>query len=256
MSSITDFNVEQYDRCLSDTHSALSMVLRLEKTCNMRPPKIQEEENLDLDRIIKPIFKKKGSPDNPDNYRGITLQSCGAKLFTACVNKRLTDYIDSTGQLGEEQAGFREEYSVRQGENLSPLLYALYLNDFESSLSRGYNGMDMCLKEINEKFSSIDIERFLLIYALLYADDTIVMDESPKELQNALNKVKEYFDIWKLQINVSKTKIVEFSRGKYRNVTNSKYGEESIEIVEDYVYLGTTFNYNGKMDKAIKKQVI
>ena len=49
MSGIIDFNVEQYDSCLSDTHSALSMVLRLEGRCYMQRPGIQEEENLDLD---------------------------------------------------------------------------------------------------------------------------------------------------------------------------------------------------------------
>ena len=99
------------------------------------------------------------------------------------------------------------------------------------------------------------LKYFLRIYVLLYADDTIVMAESPEELQIALDKVKEYCDTWKLQINVSKTKVVIFSRGKVRNVPNFKYGEENIDVVDDYVYLGTTFNYNGKMDKAINKQV-
>ena len=78
--------------------------------------------------MIKPIFKRKGSPDDPDNYRGITLLSCVAKLFTACINARLTNYIESTGQLGEEQAGFREGYSTLDHIFVLHSLVNLYLH--------------------------------------------------------------------------------------------------------------------------------
>ena len=61
--------------------------------------------------IILPIYKKKGLPTDPDNYRGITLLSCVGKLFTACINHRLSLYIDDD-ILGKEQAGFREGYST------------------------------------------------------------------------------------------------------------------------------------------------
>ena len=33
------------------------------------------------------------------------------------------------------------------------------------------------------------------------------------------------------------------------------YGHKHIEVVDDYVYLGCTFNYNGNFHKAIAKQV-
>ncbi len=78
--------------------------------------------------VIKPIFKNKGSIDDPDNYRGITLLSCLGKLFTNCINKRLTDYIESTGTLGEEQAGFREGYSTCDHIFVLNSLIELYLS--------------------------------------------------------------------------------------------------------------------------------
>ena len=58
--------------------------------------------------LIIPIFKKKGSPHDPNNYRGITLLSCLCKLFTLCINVRLNLYVTRRGIIGEEQSAFRE----------------------------------------------------------------------------------------------------------------------------------------------------
>ena len=43
--------------------------------------------------LIMPLYKNKGSKDDPDNYRGITLLSCLGKLFTACLNNRISEYV-------------------------------------------------------------------------------------------------------------------------------------------------------------------
>ena len=61
---------------------------------------------------ILPIYKNKGDINDPDNYRGITILSCFGKLFTAVLNKRLSDYLESMGLLIEEHAGFRKHYSI------------------------------------------------------------------------------------------------------------------------------------------------
>ena len=62
--------------------------------------------------MIKPLYKGKGSPESPDNYRGITLLSCVGKLFTAVLNERVVTFIESNNMLGEEHAGFRAGYST------------------------------------------------------------------------------------------------------------------------------------------------
>ena len=67
---------------------------------------------------------------------------------------------------------------VRQGENLSPLLFAIYLNDYEYFLSTHYSGLDMCSAEIRNKLSDDAIAVFFRWYVLLYEDDTIVIAET------------------------------------------------------------------------------
>ena len=62
--------------------------------------------------LLKPIYKGKGSKDDVDNYRGITLLSCMGKLFTGLLNERITNYLNCTGLIGDEQAGFRSGHSI------------------------------------------------------------------------------------------------------------------------------------------------
>ena len=62
--------------------------------------------------MIKPLFKNKGSPKDPSNYRAITILSCFGKLFTSILNKRISDFIENNQILGCEQAGFRKNHST------------------------------------------------------------------------------------------------------------------------------------------------
>jgi len=45
--------------------------------------------------IIVPIYKD-GDRSNPDNYRGITLLSVVGKLYTAIINERLSEWLETT----------------------------------------------------------------------------------------------------------------------------------------------------------------
>ena len=120
---------------------------------------------------------------------------------------------------------------VRQGENLSPLLFSIFLNDFQKTLSEKYNGLSE-INTLSRVLSTDEMEFFINMYVLLYADDTLVLAESPNELQNALNEVHSYCQKWGLRISndktkgKSKTRIVIFSKGKVKTKYNFKMGEE------------------------------
>ena len=47
---------------------------------------------------------------NPDNYRGITINSCLSKLFSQLMNERLTKYINQNDLIQPNQIGFKKDY--------------------------------------------------------------------------------------------------------------------------------------------------
>ena len=58
------------------------------------------------------IYKHKGDPKQPENYRPITLLSCECKLFTSVLNNRRESFIKEHNILLENQASFRKDYST------------------------------------------------------------------------------------------------------------------------------------------------
>ena len=98
---------------------------------------------------------------------------------------------------------FESSFGVRQGENLSPLLFSLYLNDLKKSLTANYAGLHTVCEDA-EKLSDEYVTVFLKLYILLYADDTAILAESPSELQAALDAMHDYCKTWDLSLKISK----------------------------------------------------
>jgi len=61
--------------------------------------------------VIIPIHKK-GSQSDPNNYRGITLTSCFAKLFTVILNIRLKSWAEENDIMSDAQYGFKNNFST------------------------------------------------------------------------------------------------------------------------------------------------
>ena len=163
-------------------------------------------------------------------YFGIT-----GKLFN--VIRNIYNNIKSCVQVNGQKSDYFSCYTgVRQGENLSPLLFALYLNDLESFLK--YNHVN------NLKLNDNIFDQFLKIQILLYADDTVLPSDNADGLQYSLNCLDRYCEHWKLQVNTSKTEIVIFSKGKFKKSYNFTFNNNKVNIVDSFKYLGVYFNYN------------
>jgi hypothetical protein len=68
---------------------------------------------------------------------------------------------------------------VRQGENMSAFLFSMYLNDLHNLLDT--SNIDN-LPTISNMFED-NLNTLFKLFAILYADDTVLIAENPEELQ-------------------------------------------------------------------------
>lgn len=172
------------------------------------------------------------------------------KIFTVIYN--MYQNIKTCVKKGNEFSQFFISHiGVKQGENLSPFLFSLFLNDLENFFTE--KNVE-CLGKISNLCQE-SLQIYVKLFLILYADDTALLSESPEGLQETLTYFEKYCDNWKLKVNRSKTKVVVFSKKKVRHNQNFKLYGENIEIVDAYSYLGILFNFNGSFCKARKKLV-
>ena len=91
------------------------------------------------------------------------------------------------------------------------------------------------------------------LFIILYADDTVLMSETKEGMQQSLNIFQLYCDLWKLDVNINKTKVMVFSKKKNLNYSFILQ-DKQLEVVEKFSYLagfskwaGTRYFYPPKM---------
>ena len=139
------------------------------------------------------------------------------------------DYLKSFVRLDKYVTDtFSISCGVRQGDPMSPTLFAIYINDL--------------IVEINSAGKGVRCGD-TTVSALFYADDIVVLSESVTGLQTQLDTVNNWCAKWRLELNQDKTKIIHF-RPKSVSVTKYKFncGDLTLNLCEKYKYLGMYFN--------------
>ena len=159
----------------------------------------------------------------------------GSKFYN--IIKSLYSNIDLCVKVGNERTNFFSSHiGVRQGDNLSPNLFNLYLSDLPSYFDHSCD--PVTLNDIN-------------LNCLLYADDLVLLSSSKNGLQNAINKLSSFAAEWHLDINISKTKVLIFNKsGRIKKNMLFKYNNVEIENVQKYTYLGVCFAASGTFSYA------
>jgi hypothetical protein len=92
---------------------------------------------------------------------------------------------------------------------------------------------------------------YFKFFIILYADDTVIMAESAANLQKQLDSFSDYCDIWRLKLNVEKSKIVGFfSQGRTPNNFKFDFNGKQPEIVDEFNYLGVLLTKNCNFNKS------
>ena len=129
---------------------------------------------------------------------------------------------------------FRSLVGVRQGDNLSPTLFNIFVNDLPKHLEN-------CSPA---KFHDLQI------HCLMYADDLIILSDNKEGIHNALDKLFIYCKTWKLSINTEKTKIMYINNPD--KTSKFYYDNVQLKTVNEYCYLGIIFTDKCTFNSAIE----
>jgi exonuclease III len=144
---------------------------------------------------------------------------------------KVTLQVKHEGQLTPP---FSSNNGVRQGDNLSPTLFNIFINDleFDASLSAPVKLHTKCITH------------------LLYADDLLIISETTQGLQNSFDQLSEYCDRWHLQINPNKSQAMVI-RNCPRAISHCfNVGQHTIDLCTKYRYLGIIISEGGNFDMA------
>ena len=147
------------------------------------------------------------------------------------------DKISLQVKIGSQLTpAFMSQLGVRQGDNLSPTLFNIFVNDLPHQLNH-------CSPA---KYHDISVS------CLLYADDLIILSESKEGMQKALNKLSSYCISWKLKINMNtcKSKIMCLNERVNPNI-HIHVDNEYLEHVTEYCYLSVVFTNTVQFHSAI-----
>ena len=107
-----------------------------------------------------------------------------------------------------------------------PFLFAVFLNDLEQSMEdKNITGLESISSELEAQ-----LEIYLKMFALLYADDTVLMSETSDGLQTLLNNFYEYSKLWKLKVNIDKTKMMVFFTSRTAENVHFLYDENKLKL--------------------------
>ncbi len=144
--------------------------------------------------------------------------------------------------------GYENEFfdilsGVQQGAPLSPLFFALILNDLDKELRKNNTG-------------SITLQN-LVIHSLLFADDLVMLSETAQGLLHSLSVLYNYSKKWGLKVNPTKSKVIIFRNpGPLTVNTIWRMGNSDLilERVDEYKYLGVWFKSTGLTQFTLKKR--
>ena len=70
-------------------------------------PKLWKEAN------ISPIYKRKGTASDPQNYRPVSLLCCLSKILEKIVFKHIYNHLTENSLLSDKQSGYRPHHSTQ-----------------------------------------------------------------------------------------------------------------------------------------------
>ena len=179
------------------------------------------------------------------------------KFLTVCksLHNNNKSRVSYHGSLSDP---FLTNTGVRQGCVLAPLLFNIFMAALsiivDSKLQeRGldiryrYDGGLFNIKRLSAK------TRTRFITELQYADDCALVANTLQQLQEMLNTYTWAYEALGLKLNIDKTKIMCTPPEDHNNAI--KIGEELLEYVAEFNYLGSLISEKANIDSEIQHRI-
>ena len=161
-------------------------------------------------------------------------------LSTKFINIVQSMYMDTQACIKTENGdtdNFPIQLGTRQGCNISPNLFNIFINDLPETLTSNAAG-------------SVFLNRLMKLNCLMYADDIVLMSETKEGLKRSLNILEAYCNKWQLIISTKKTKIIILNK-RYQDSSDFILCNEIIEVVKTFTYLGIEMSHTGSFKPAV-----
>ena len=179
-------------------------------------------------------------------WQVLRVYGVGGKLL-----KGVQSFYNESRACVRSESGYSEWFDVkvglRQGCVMSPWLFNVY--------------MDGVVREVNMRVQGRGLEmidgmgRGWRMNQLLYADDTVLIDDSKENLQHLLSEFGRVCERRKLKVNVEKSKVMMCSRREDRANLNLSLNGKILEEVHSFKYLGATVSENGGVGSDVRERV-
>ena len=133
---------------------------------------------------------------------------------------------------------------VKQGCKLSPILFALLINEVAKQVKTICRGGYQFLPDTE------------IIRMLLFADDIALLSLTPANLQHAIDVLEVTASQMGLKINIQKTKVMVFRKGGFLGKSERfSLAGTNLEVVNNYNYLGFLMTTKLSTDTALAQYV-
>ena len=137
---------------------------------------------------------------------------------------------------GDKMASVKPLYGVKQGCPLSPLLFAIYLNDIDM-VAGGVQG------------ASTGLPSYTVTH-LLFADDLAFVANKQRHLQTLLDNLVTYAHQKSLVVNTQKSQVICFN-SRSDQLPTFYYNGSPLPYTDHFKYLGMLFDKNLNLSTAI-----
>jgi Reverse transcriptase (RNA-dependent DNA polymerase) len=122
---------------------------------------------------------------------------------------------------------------VKQGDLCSPVLYSVFINDVVTALHARNVGVRVS-------------DRLPLLSVLLYADDQVLLADSPEQLQTMMDLVEEYATRWRFRLNCKKSAVMVYGSSPGAHPPRLWwFGGDLVAERTSYRYLGVILQADG-----------